>query len=136
MTTFGQPDLFTKRVRKPPPALERETHIALADLLAVGTAPGWIATHYPLGELRTEKTGALLKRMGNKPGFFDWLLIGPDGTHHWLELKRGNTPLTPAQKYFQIQMNMRGVPCAVARSYEAAETQLKAWGVLRGRVSA
>jgi hypothetical protein len=33
-------------------------------------------------------------------------------------------------------MNMRGVPCAVARSYEAAETQLKAWGVLRGRVRA
>ena len=133
----AQLDLLQRnRPRKARPALEVRTHIALADLLALDAAPGWICTHYPLGEFRTEKTGALLKRMGNKPGFFDWLLIGPDGTHHWMEIKRGAAPLTPAQKYFQIQMNMRGVPCAVARSFRDAETQLKAWGVLRGRVSA
>jgi hypothetical protein len=136
MTVFGQPDLFTRRVRKPPPALERENHIALADLLAVSTAPGWICTHYPLGELRTEKTGALLKRMGNKPGFFDWLLIGPTGVHHWLELKRGRAPLTEAQKKFQLEMNMRGVPCAVARSFREAEAQLREWGAIRVAVAA
>ena len=132
----AQLDLLSRNRRRPPPALEVRTHIAIADLLAVAAAPGWICTHYPLGEKRSAETGALLKRMGNKPGFFDWLLISPTGVHHWMELKRGAAPLTPAQKYFQVQMNMRGVPCAVARSYRAAEAQLHAWGVLRGRVSA
>jgi hypothetical protein len=132
----AQLDLLSRKRRRPPPALEVRTHIAIADLLAHDAAPGWICTHYPAGEKRSAETGALLKRMGSKPGFFDWLLIGPDGVHHWMELKRGNAPLTPAQKYFQVQMNMRGVPCAVARSFRDAEVQLREWGVLRGRVRA
>jgi hypothetical protein len=122
----AQTDLFTRRVRKPPLALE----------LRIAAEPGWLWTHFPSGEKRDTQAGARLKRMGLKPGFFDLMLIGPSGELHFLEIKRGAAPLTPAQRYFQVQMQMRGVPCAVARNYEAAETQLRAWGVLRGRVSA
>ena len=43
--------------------------------------------------------------------------------------------LTEAQKKFQLEMNMRNVPCAVARSYKD-EAQLREWGVLRLTVAA
>ena len=49
---------------RPPLPLERKTHIALADALRVGCAPGWEWNHFPSGEKRSEQTGALLKRMG------------------------------------------------------------------------
>ena len=45
----GQPDLFTKRVRKGPAPKERALHIAVADTLAWGISPGWLWTHFPAG---------------------------------------------------------------------------------------
>jgi uncharacterized protein (DUF58 family) len=74
------------------------TVVAIADSLARGAAPGWIWTHFPAGEKRSEKTAALLKRMGVKPGFSDFLLISPNGRHHWLEIKRGLMPLSEHQE--------------------------------------
>jgi hypothetical protein len=130
----GQLSLFKsarQRGTRPPPALEFETHCAIADTLRRGATPGWIWTHFPAGERRDLGAAARLKRMGLKGGFPDFLLIAPDGVHHWLELKRGNAALTDDQKAFQLEMNMRGVPCAVARSYELAIAQLKEWGAVR-----
>ena len=43
-------------------------------------------------------TAALLQRMGVRPGLFDFLLIGPDGRHYWLELKRGPPPRCPRRR--------------------------------------
>ena len=62
-------------------APERSTHIAVADMLGKLAAPGWWFSHIASGELRTEATGRLLKRMGLKPGIPDLLLIAPDGRH-------------------------------------------------------
>jgi hypothetical protein len=85
-----QPDFWQRlAARRSPPALERRTHIALADLLRVACRPGWWWSHIPSGEYRTEQAGALLKRMGTQRGMLDFLLISPTGEHHWLELKRG-----------------------------------------------
>lgn len=125
-----------QRGERPPLAIERKTHIALADALRVGCAPGWLWSHFPAGEHRDEITGALLKRMGLKPGWLDLLLIAPDGIHHWLELKRGKAPLTDDQEAFLGALRARGVPCAVARSFDEAIAQLRDWGALRLRVSA
>lgn len=134
----GQLSLFAsrrQRGRKPPLAKERATHIAVADALRAACAPAWIWSHIPSGELRTEETGALLKRMGLKPGLPDFLLIDPDGKHYWLELKRGKAPLTVAQTEFGVAMMERGVPYAVARSFNEAIAQLRDWGALRLRVA-
>lgn len=119
---------------KPPP--ERRTHIAVADALRIGAVPGWLWSHFPAGEHRDEKTGALLKRMGMKKGWSDFLLIDHNGDHHWLELKAGKARLTPEQEAFLAALEARGVACAVARSFDEAVTVLTNWGALRLTVSA
>ena len=123
---------FWKRqaVRRLPPALERRTHIAIANLLRHTARAGWWWTHIPSGELRTEATGALLKRMGLQRGMADFLLISPTGVHHWLELKRGNAPLTEDQEAFAAALRRCGVPYAVARGYDDAVRQLTRWDAL------
>lgn len=123
--------------RKPPQALERRTHIAVADTLRRFVQPGWeLWTHFPAGEHRNKVTGALLARMGMKRGWSDFVLVSPTGVHHWLELKRGKTPLSEAQEAFRDACRARGVPWAVARSYDEAVDVLTRWGALRLRVSA
>jgi hypothetical protein len=116
-----------------PLALERETQIALADTLDKygGLAPGWEWFAIPNGELRTEKTGALLKRMGAKAGVLDTEFLSPTGKPYFLELKRGRAALTDAQQSFIERQQARGVTCAVARSYTEAIQILKGWGAVR-----
>ena len=121
---------FWQRLNRVPPAPERSTHIAIADLLRAACKRGWWWSHVPSGELRTEKTGALLQRMGLKPGMSDFLFIAPDGEHRWLELKRGQSPLSEHQADFLGMLRRRNVKCAVARSYAEAEAVLKSWGVI------
>ena len=113
-----------------PPAPERKTHIALANMLRVSAKPYWFWSHIPSGEYRTERTGALLFRMGLKPGMCDFLLISPTGVHHWLELKRGNAPLSDAQSSFATMLRERGVQCYIARGFRDAETKLREWGAI------
>jgi len=110
---------------------ERKLHIAVADLLRTSCKPGWWWSHIGHGEYRTKETGALLQRMGLKPGMADFLLISPVGVHCWLELKSGtHAELSGAQVLFCNEMRRRGTPYEVARDYNAAEKQLKRWGVL------
>jgi len=138
MTAARQLNLFKSRRQKgeqPPLALELKTHIALADLLRVGLAAGWLCNHFPAGEARAKVTAGRLKRMGLRPGWADFIFIGPTGVHHWLELKRGGANLNPWQMDFHKAMKARGVPCEVARSYEEAVTILRAWGALRTGVT-
>ena len=129
--TVVRGDFWQRRPAKAaPPAPERRTHIAIADALRLGCKPGWWWSHIPSGELRTKETGALLARMGLKPGMSDFLLIDPFGEHHWLELKRGASPLSVHQTDFLGMLRRRGVKCAVARSYADAVEVLKSWGVI------
>ena len=127
MRAARQPSLLPKEV---------ETHIAVADALEAGCVPGWLWSHFPAGEHRDERTGALLKKMGLKRGWPDFILISPAGTTYWLELKRGPARLTRDQEAFAATMQARGVPWAVARSTEEAIRVLRLWGALRLRVSA
>lgn len=124
-----EPDFWQRRRRAPLP-IERRTHIAIADLLRVACRPGWWWSHIPSGEHRTEKTGALLQRMGLRRGMSGFLFVGPAGQHCWLELKRGRAPLTGEQEAFAEHLRQSGVPYYVARDYQSAVNQLKEWGVL------
>ena len=120
------------RRRRPPPPIERRVHCAVVDLLRAAAKPGWLFLHPANGEYRTAQTAALLQRLGVLPGAFDLLLIGPDGIHRWMEIKRAaGGRLSPAQQRFAAQLQRRGVPHAVARSFDEAVTVLQSWGVLR-----
>jgi hypothetical protein len=120
------------KMRRVRPALERRTHIALADLLRRFAGDEWWWSHIASGEYRTEQTGALLKRMGLQPGMFDFVFIGPTGVHHWLELKRGaSASMSLAQIRFRHELQVRSVPYGVARSYDEAVAFLTQWGVIR-----
>ena len=126
-----QPDFWHRRsAGRAPLPIERRTHIAIADLLRIACRPGWWWSHIPSGEHRSEQTGALLKRMGLKPGMSDFLFVSPIGQHCWLELKRGRAPLTEAQQAFAEHLRACGTAHHVARCYEDAVNQLKEWGVL------
>lgn len=135
MAKLGQVDLFTRRVKKAPPPHERPVHIAIADALRWNAAPGWLWGHYPSGELRTRQTGALLQRMGVKPGWSDFLLVSPIGARlHALELKRrGNKP-TEEQKAFLAAVQAAGGEAAWCDSFDDAVTILKGWGALSDRI--
>jgi hypothetical protein len=115
-----------------PPAPERRTHIALADTLRRFAGNDWLWFHVPNGEHRSKETGALLLRMGVMPGVFDFLLISPTGVHHWLELKGGaKADMSIAQIRFRHELQIRGVPYGVARSFDQAVAFLQTWGVIR-----
>ena len=89
MTRALQSYFWQRRsARRAPLPIERRTHIAIADTLRVACRPGWWWSHVPSGEHRTEKTGALLKRMGLRRGMSDFL-FSPHWSPCWLELKRG-----------------------------------------------
>ena len=103
----------------------------MADLLRVAARKDWIFSHIANGEHRSKATAALLWRMGIRPGLFDFLLIGPDGRHFWLELKRGKAPLSPAQEQFRQELVERDVVHGVARSFDEAVACLRLWDVLR-----
>lgn len=135
--TSSPPRFKPRKVAKAlPPPLEFRTTIAVADALRIGCVPGWLWTHFPAGEHRNAKTGARLKRMGLKRGWSDFLLVDPGGVHHWLELKRGKADLSDDQEAFALAMEARGVPWALARSFDEAVRQLTAWGALRLSVTA
>ena len=134
MTPWRQLSLLKgprQRGIRPPLAPERNVHIMVADMLARWARPEWEWTHFPAGELRPEKTGVLLKRMGTRPGWPDFILLDPGGKCHGLELKRGTNPLTPAQGRIQSSFQVRGCPYEVARSFAEAIAVLKRWGVVQ-----
>jgi hypothetical protein len=133
---MSQLSLFTKRAaKKPPPAIERRTHIAIADTLRVGLASGWLWFHPANGELRQLRTAELLKRMGVRPGVSDFILVGPpQGRVHALEVKRkGNRP-TEAQIAFLEAVRAAGGLSDWVDTFEAAIGLLREWGALSDRV--
>jgi hypothetical protein len=139
MTEPRQLHLFKGKRQKgslAPKASEFELHCAVADSLRIGGVDGWLWSHFPAGELRSKATAGRLKRMGVKAGFFDLLLIDPDGHHYWLELKADGGRLSEAQADFSLTMQARRVPCEVARSFDEAISILSGWGAIRVRIGA
>lgn len=137
MAKVGQIDMFTRRVRKlvVPDALEREVHIAVADTLRWGLKPDWVWFHPANGELRSDATGALLQRMGVRPGTSDLVLCGPPmGRMHALELKRKGKKPTPEQRAFLQQVLDAGGFARWADNYDLAIAILTEWGALSDRL--
>ena len=132
----GQRDLFTRRVRKPPPASEIAVHCMVADILRRWGSPGWRWTHLPFGEYRPPATAARLKRMGVQKGFADFMLLSPAGVVHFLELKRKGGTLSVDQLEFMNWCRTANVSFACTDRFDAAVEILKGWGVVRATIAA
>jgi hypothetical protein len=134
----GQLSLFgskRQRGKKPKPALERSLHILIADTLTRWLTPGWCFTHIASGEYRSDATAALLRRMGVRPGFPDFLLLGPPG-FFGLEVKRRGGRLTPAQTEVGAAFAAAaGGHFMLVDNFEDALAYLIAWGALPSRVT-
>lgn len=119
-----------RKARRVPPK-EISLHMTVADLLRRLARPEWAWTHFPAGEKRDVRTASKLKRMGVKPGWPDFLLVGPDGRMHGLELKREGEGLSDTQEDFRLWCVARGVPYAIAYTMAEALVVLEAWGCIR-----
>lgn len=114
-----------------PSPKEIQLHYDVAKFLKDYSHADWRWTHFPAGEIRDEKTGAKLKRMGLKAGWPDFQIIAPSGLYHALELKRRGEKLNDDQQAFADWCALHDVKHAVVDTYKDAVTVLNDWGCLR-----
>jgi hypothetical protein len=124
---------------------EFQLQCEVADLLRRCAKPTWLWTHLPFGEarpaefrngVRVSYAGERLKRMGVRPGWPDFALLGPkdDAPHpgiHFLELKRKGGRLSEHQAGFALWCEINRIPHAVVDTVEAAIFVLDCWDVWR-----
>jgi hypothetical protein len=127
--------------RLPPPS-ERKWHIQLVQTIRLRglLSPGWRMTHFPAGEDRDERTGAILKMMGLERGWPDLLFASPRGVVgdlavlHGLELKKLGQAQTDEQLALGAWFLENGWPYEVVDNIDDAWRVLWRWGALRLRV--
>ena len=108
---------------------ERAFHAVVADYLRASLPAGWRWSTFPAGELRTERTAALLKRLGVQPGWPDIIVQLPDGRDLHLELKAPKGVLSPDQKAHQAACEAVGAPYVVARTLDDVRAAVRAYGL-------
>ena len=113
---------------------EMNLHMYVVDLLGNCAAPDVMWWHNANGELRDEKTGAKLKRMGVKPGLPDFTILIPKqapGDIAFLEIKGDGGTVSAVQKDFMARLRRIGCLVGVARTPEEACSMLVSWGAVR-----
>ena len=114
---------------------ERKLTIAIADYLTLALPPEVVWTHFPAGELRTTKTGALLKRMGLKPGVPDFLLWWK-GKAYAIEVKVLGGRTSTNQLYMIDALICAGVHVCIVHRFEGVPSFLKSIGMkLKAKVA-
>lgn len=110
--------------------LEFRDQCALVQILDRWCSKSWRFTHLPMGELRQKRTAGRLKAMGVRPGWPDFIFVGP-GKVCFLELKRREgSRLSPEQGEIFTHLMACGCGYALAYSVEDAVGMLKDWGIL------
>jgi hypothetical protein len=71
-------------------------------------------------------------RLGVFPGVADLVLVLPDKSVAFLEIKQLGGKLSPAQQSFQAKCALLGLKYRIAYSISDAEEVLRNWGALRG----
>ena len=79
--------------------------------------------HIPNEGIRSERTGARLKKIGLKKGFPDLFIIRPCGKYHglFIEMKSIRGTATLEQKEWIIKLNSLGYKAVICRGFEAAK---------------
>lgn len=83
-----------------------------------------------MGELRTKKTAARIKRLGARPGFGD-IFVQVGGQAYMLELKVPPNKQTENQISTERDFTGAGGIYRVANSFDEAKEILTAWGAIR-----
>ena len=110
-------------------ASEYKIHCQVALVLEQHCDPRWRFTHLPFGELRSAATTGRLKAMGTKPGWPDFILIGP-GRTCFLELKRPGRKLSKEQAALATHLLACGCGYGMTSDFRDAVTMLQDWGVV------
>ncbi len=121
---------------KPPSPKEFELHVALADLVTRWIMPGWQFTHFPAGEHREKATAARLKRMGLKPGWPDFIFVGPARAVFFLELKRRGEHASDEQANVALHVMRCGFDYLCTDNLDEAVDALREHGIVRARMTA
>lgn len=77
----------------------------------------------------------VLKKMGLLPGVSDLVIVAENGRFFGMEVKTSNGRLSDHQQLFRARCDELNIPYAVVRSVEAAEMQLKEWGITTGGIT-
>lgn len=131
----GQIDLFTRRIKGMPPPLEFRLHCMVSDILRDYRNPGWQYNHIASGEYRPPATAGRLKRMGVQAGWPDFIVIGPKGKLHFLELKRHGEALSEEQELFFAWCRKGEIACEWTDDFKVAINTLKQWGAIQSKVN-
>jgi hypothetical protein len=123
-----------QRGTKPPPPLEFASHVLIADLLRRWCNPQWEWTHLPMGEKRHIGTAMRLKRMGVRPGWPDFMFVGPSEKIVWLELKRKGSKASEEQETIAQHLRDCGFDYLITDNVNEAVAFLKRLGILRATI--
>lgn len=104
---------------------EEQIQVEVARWLDHRLPPDWRWYHPPNGGWRKKATAGRLKAQGVKPGIPDVVILRPDGSPIYIELKSFGGVLSPAQKDFRDWCNANRQPYFVARSVGEVEVALK-----------
>ena len=107
---------------------ERAFTCAVADWMHLALPDDAAWTHFPAGEKRSAKTGALLKRYGTMAGMPDFI-VWWQGRSFGIELKSPGGRLSPAQKAMHGRLLAAGVQICIAHRFEAVESFLQSVGM-------
>ena len=119
---------YSAREQRPGYDLEDPFQIEAAAMLDVILPDDCVWCHIPNGGKRPRKTAGLLKKMGQKAGMPDNLILWR-GRPYWVELKARKGVLKDSQKDMIPRLEAAGSPVAVARTLSDIVACLTGWGI-------
>jgi len=123
-------DLFGHPLRA---TREDAIHAGIVEFLTMAAHPRLLWLHVPNGALIKPSSRMYFARLGVFPGVADLVLVLPDRTVAFMEVKNADGRQSEAQKAFQARCAVLGLKYRVVRSISEAEEVLHEWNALRVR---